>query len=123
MLVLGCAQNVRSYPAPGGTVLNQPCPRGLKAPNGNGPTLLSPDGAPVRWLLMDAYTYTTSALLGITPPEVQSSKRSRRLAIWVLSMAQFCHRRVYPVRLNGELSRVAERDWVQASPSCLVVVS
>ncbi len=33
-----------------------------------------------------------------------------------------CHRRVYPVRLNGALSPCRRADWVQASPSCLVIV-
>ena len=38
-------------------VLNLPCPRGLMAPTASAPPLLSPDGVPVRWLLMDGYVY------------------------------------------------------------------
>jgi hypothetical protein len=38
-------------------VLNLPCPRGLTAPTASAPPLLSPDGVPVRWLLMDGYVY------------------------------------------------------------------
>ena len=55
MLVLCCPQNGRSSPAPGAPVLNLPCPRGLTAPTASAPPLLSPDGVPVRWLLMDGY--------------------------------------------------------------------
>ena len=57
MLVLCCPQNGRSSPAPGASVLNLPCPRGLMAPTASAPPLLSPDGVPVRWLLMDGYVY------------------------------------------------------------------
>ena len=38
-------------------LLNLPCPRGLTAPTAAAPALLSPDGAPARWLLMDGYIY------------------------------------------------------------------
>ena len=38
-------------------VLNLPCPGGLTAPTASAPPLLSPDGVPVRWLLMDGYVY------------------------------------------------------------------
>ena len=57
MLVLCCPQNGRSSPAPGAPVLSPPCPHGLTAPTASAPPLLSPDGAPVRWLLMDGYVY------------------------------------------------------------------
>jgi hypothetical protein len=57
VLVLCCPQNGRSSPAPGAPVLNLPCPGGLTAPTASAPPLLSPDGVPVRWLLMDGYLY------------------------------------------------------------------
>ncbi len=57
MLVLCCPQNGRSSPAPGAPILNLPCPGGLTAPTASAPPLLSPDGVPVRWLLMDGYVY------------------------------------------------------------------
>jgi hypothetical protein len=57
VLVLCCPQNGRSSPAPGAPILNLPCPGGLTAPTASAPPLLSPDGVPVRWLLMDGYVY------------------------------------------------------------------
>ena len=42
---------------PRAPVLNLPCPGGLTAPTALAPPLLSPDGVPVRWLLMDGYVY------------------------------------------------------------------
>ncbi len=40
-----------------GTDPELPCPRGVNGTDGVGPSLLSPDGAPVRRLLMDGYVY------------------------------------------------------------------
>ena len=57
MLVLCCPQNGRSSPAPGAPVLNLPYPGGLTEPTASAPSLLSPDGVPVRWLLMDGHVY------------------------------------------------------------------
>jgi len=42
--------------------------------DGAGPALLSPDGAPVRWLLMDA-TYTASATTRTTRPGGKAAGR------------------------------------------------
>ncbi len=57
MLVLCCPQNGRSSPAPGGTDPEPAVPAWAHGTDGTGPALLSPDGAPVRWLLMDGYVY------------------------------------------------------------------
>ena len=57
MLVLCCPQNGRSSPAPRAPILNLPCPRGLTPQTASALPLLSSDGVPVRWLLMDGYVY------------------------------------------------------------------
>jgi hypothetical protein len=51
------ARKTAGHPPLPAPVLNLPCPRGLTAPTASAPPLLSPDGVPVRWLLMDGYVY------------------------------------------------------------------
>jgi hypothetical protein len=57
VLVLCCPQNGRSSPRSRGTGPEPAVPHGLTAPTASAPPLLSPDGVPVRWLLMDGYVY------------------------------------------------------------------
>jgi hypothetical protein len=51
------ARKTAGHPPLPAPVLNLPCPRGLTAPTASAPRLLSPDGVPVQWLLMDGYVY------------------------------------------------------------------
>lgn len=50
--------------APGGTDLELAMPAWAHGTDGVGPALLSPDGAPVWWLLMDGYVYNIRDDLG-----------------------------------------------------------
>jgi hypothetical protein len=57
VLVLCCPQNGRSSSRSRGTDPKPVVPAWVHSTDGVGPALLSPDGAPVRWLLMDGYVY------------------------------------------------------------------
>ena len=49
------ARKTAGHPRPPAPVLDLPCPHGLTTPTAPTLALLFPDGAPVRWLLMDGY--------------------------------------------------------------------